>query len=67
MVFYGEVAAVAVASDEDGAHHISAEIFQVMNDVGFTIPPMRWLSGWERPWATRISLISGKLPTLSAP
>ncbi|MET0748574.1 MAG: NAD(P)H-dependent oxidoreductase [Rhizobium sp.] len=38
MVSYGKVAAVAVVGNEDGAHHVSAEIFQAMNDVGFTIP-----------------------------
>lgn len=35
---YGKVAAVAVVGNEDGAHHVAAEIFQAMNDVGFTIP-----------------------------
>lgn len=38
MVSYGKVAAVAVAGNEDGAHHVSAEVFQALNDVGFTIP-----------------------------
>lgn len=38
MVSYGRVAAVAVVGNEDGAHHVSAEIFQALNDVGFTIP-----------------------------
>jgi hypothetical protein len=32
------VAVVAVVGNEDGAHHTSAEIFQALNDVGFTIP-----------------------------
>lgn len=26
-------------SDEDGAHHVSAELFQGLNDVGFSIAP----------------------------
>lgn len=39
MVSYGKVAAVAVVGNEDGAHHVSAEIYQALNDVGFTIPP----------------------------
>jgi multimeric flavodoxin WrbA len=39
MVSYGRVAAVAVVGNEDGAHHVSAEIFQALNDVGFTIAP----------------------------
>ncbi|MCO5730665.1 flavodoxin family protein [Rhizobium sp. SSA_523] len=38
MVSYGRVAAVAVVGNEDGAHHVSAEIYQALNDVGFTIP-----------------------------
>ena len=38
MVSYGMVAAVAVVGNEDGAHHVSAELFQALNDVGFTIP-----------------------------
>ncbi len=35
---YGRVAAVAVVGNEDGAHHVVAELFQGLNDVGFTIP-----------------------------
>ena len=38
MISYGRVAAVAVVGNEDGAHHVSAELFQALNDVGFTIP-----------------------------
>jgi len=38
MPSYGRVAGVAVVGNEDGAHHTSAEIFQALNDVGFTIP-----------------------------
>lgn len=38
MVSYGRVAAVAVVGNEDGAHHVSAELFQALNDVGFTLP-----------------------------
>ncbi|NKJ08329.1 NAD(P)H-dependent oxidoreductase [Rhizobium sp. SG741] len=38
MVSYGKVAAVAVVGNEDGAHLVSAEVFQALNDVGFTIP-----------------------------
>lgn len=35
---YGKVAALAVVGNEDGAHHVTAEVFQALNDVGFTIP-----------------------------
>ena len=38
MVSYGTVAAVAVVGNEDGAHHVSAELYQALNDVGFTLP-----------------------------
>ncbi|HEY8579563.1 MAG TPA: NAD(P)H-dependent oxidoreductase [Beijerinckiaceae bacterium] len=38
MPSYGKVALVAVVGNEDGAHHVSAEMFQALNDVGFTIP-----------------------------
>lgn len=38
LLTYGKVAAVAVVGNEDGAHHSSAEIFQALDDVGFTIP-----------------------------
>jgi multimeric flavodoxin WrbA len=35
---YGKVATVAVVGNEDGAHHVTAEVLQALNDVGFTIP-----------------------------
>lgn len=35
---YGRVAAVAVVGNEDGAHHVTAELYQGLADVGFTIP-----------------------------
>jgi multimeric flavodoxin WrbA len=38
MVTFGKVACVCVVGNEDGAHHVSAETFQALNDVGFTIP-----------------------------
>jgi multimeric flavodoxin WrbA len=39
MVSSGRVAAVAVVGNEDGAHHLSAELFQALNDVGFSLAP----------------------------
>jgi multimeric flavodoxin WrbA len=33
-----KVALVGVVGNEDGAHHTSAEVFQALNDVGFTLP-----------------------------
>jgi multimeric flavodoxin WrbA len=35
---FGKVAVVAVVGNEDGAHHVAAELFQALNDVGWTIP-----------------------------
>jgi len=37
LLTYGKVAAVAVVGNEDGAHHVTAEVLQALNDVGFTI------------------------------
>ncbi|MDM7830273.1 flavodoxin family protein [Cellulomonas edaphi] len=39
LLTYGKVAAVAVVGNEDGAHHTSAELFQALNDVGFSLAP----------------------------
>ncbi|OWY60670.1 NADPH-dependent oxidoreductase [cyanobacterium TDX16] len=33
-----KVALVAVVGNEDGAHHVGAEVFQGLSDIGFTIP-----------------------------
>ena len=38
MLTYGKVACVAVVGNEDGAHHVAAEVYQALSDVGFTIP-----------------------------
>lgn len=38
MLTYGKVGAVAVVGNEDGAHHVSAEVYQALSDTGFTIP-----------------------------
>ncbi len=35
---FGKVAIVAVVGNEDGAHHICSQLFQALDDVGFTIP-----------------------------
>ncbi|MEU3263537.1 flavodoxin family protein [Streptomyces bacillaris] len=34
---YGKVGAVAVVGNEDGAHKVSADVFQGLNDVGFSL------------------------------
>jgi hypothetical protein len=28
----------AVVGNEDGAHHVASQVFQALNDVGFSIP-----------------------------
>jgi multimeric flavodoxin WrbA len=38
LLTFGKVAGVGVVGNEDGAHHTSAEVFQALNDVGFTLP-----------------------------
>jgi multimeric flavodoxin WrbA len=35
---FGKVAVCAVVGNEDGAHHIASQVFQALNDVGFSIP-----------------------------
>ena len=35
---FGKVAVAAVVGNEDGAHHISSQVFQALNDVGYSIP-----------------------------
>ena len=34
---FGKVAVAAVVGNEDGAHHVSSQLYQALNDVGFTI------------------------------
>ena len=38
MRTFGKVAALGVVGNEDGAHHVTAEVYQALSDVGFTIP-----------------------------
>jgi multimeric flavodoxin WrbA len=38
MPSYSKVAVAAIVGNEDGAHFISAQLFQALNDVGWTIP-----------------------------
>ena len=35
---FGKVAVCAVVGNEDGAHHIASQVFQALNDVGYSIP-----------------------------
>nr|WSW65145.1 NAD(P)H-dependent oxidoreductase [Streptomyces sp. NBC_00995] len=36
---YGKVGLAAVVGNEDGAHKVSADLFQGLNDLGFTLAP----------------------------
>ena len=38
MPSYGKVAVAAIVGNEDGAHFSTAQLFQALNDVGWTIP-----------------------------
>jgi multimeric flavodoxin WrbA len=38
MPSYSKLAVAAIVGNEDGAHAITASLFQALNDVGFTIP-----------------------------
>lgn len=38
LLTYGKVAAIGVVGNEDGAHHVTAEVAQALTDVGFTLP-----------------------------
>jgi multimeric flavodoxin WrbA len=37
-ILFGKVAVVGVVGNEDGAHKITADLYQGLNDVGYTIP-----------------------------
>ncbi len=37
-IMFGKVAVVGVVGNEDGAHKITADLYQGLNDVGFSIP-----------------------------
>jgi multimeric flavodoxin WrbA len=38
METFGKVAGLGVVGNEDGAHHVTAEVYQALSDLGFTIP-----------------------------
>lgn len=38
MLTYGKVAGIGVVGNEDGAHHVTAELSQALGDVGFSVP-----------------------------
>lgn len=38
MPSFGKLAVAAIVGNEDGAHSVTADLFQALNDVGWTIP-----------------------------
>lgn len=38
MPSFGKVAVIGIVGNEDGAHHVTAELLQALNDTGWTIP-----------------------------
>ena len=38
MPSFGKLAVAAIVGNEDGAHRVTADLFQALNDVGWTIP-----------------------------
>jgi multimeric flavodoxin WrbA len=46
-VAYNRVAGVVVTGNEDGAHHVIAEVTGALGDIGFTVPGQAW-TYWNR-------------------
>lgn len=38
MPSYGKLVAAAIVGNEDGAHNVTADLFQALNDEGWTVP-----------------------------
>ncbi len=38
MPTFGKVAVIAIVGNEDGAHHVTAELTQALTELGFTVP-----------------------------
>jgi multimeric flavodoxin WrbA len=38
MPSFGKLAVVGIVGNEDGSHHVTAELLQALNDTGWTIP-----------------------------
>ena len=38
MPSFGKVAVIGIVGNEDGAHHVTAELLQALNDTGWTAP-----------------------------
>jgi hypothetical protein len=46
-VAYNHVAGVVVTGNEDGAHHVIAEVAGALIDIGFMVPGQAW-TYWNR-------------------
>ena len=46
-VAFNRVAGVVVTGNEDGAHHVIAEIGSALGDIGYTVPGQAW-TYWNR-------------------
>ena len=46
-IAYGRVAGCVVTGNEDGAHHVIAEVCGALMDVGYTVPGQAW-TYWNR-------------------
>jgi len=46
-IAYNRVAGMVVTGNEDGAHHVIAELAQGLFDIGFTVPGQAW-TYWNR-------------------
>jgi hypothetical protein len=42
-VAFDRVAGFVVTGNEDGAHHVIAELAQAVNDIGYTVPAQAWV------------------------
>ena len=42
-VAFNRVAGFVVTGNEDGAHHVIAELAQAVNDIGYTVPAQAWV------------------------
>jgi multimeric flavodoxin WrbA len=38
MPSFGKIAVLGIVGNEDGAHHVTAELLQALNDTGWTVP-----------------------------
>ena len=41
-VAFNRIAGFVVTGNEDGAHHVIAELAQAVNDIGYTVPAQAW-------------------------